>query len=212
MHNNIIFFFTSNLVHSLDSAFVDRCCIEEEVSTSAIECVFEILRMEINSLINHGAIVSETMIYEEFVDMSDDSPSIPWTSFQTPKGLSQPSSRQAEATSQIPDRQWADSHWPLKATTAVSELYKIALLAKGLSGRKLKGLVTHAHYKYLVDEPGDLRDLLIALETVVRKKTGQCGVLERSEWDTQARGEGSDNMEGFLSALEAGGKANNVKR
>ncbi|CAO2649136.1 Nn.00g100850.m01.CDS01 [Neocucurbitaria sp. VM-36] len=186
-HSNVIFVFTSNLINCLDSAFVDRCCLEEEVNTPATECVFDILRKEINGLIQHGLIVSDTMIYA-----SSDSPDTCALS-RVPTASSQLSS-----SSLLPSRQWADIHWPSKATTAVSELYRIAMLAKGLSGRKLKGLVMNAQYKYLVDEPGDLRDLLIALEAVVRKATRHKKITDEQQTATDP-----DAAE-FLTNLEAG--------
>lgn len=148
--------------------------------------MFDILRMEINGLIAHGLIVFETMIYEGIPDLDTSG---------------------RESPTLIPNRQWANIHWPSVAVSAVSELYRVAMLAKGLSGRKLKGLVAHAQYKYLVDEPGDLRDLLIALEAVVRKKTRQPAVSMEQETATArhspTRVDGPVDMAKFLSDLEA---------
>ncbi|KAF1845819.1 P-loop containing nucleoside triphosphate hydrolase protein [Cucurbitaria berberidis CBS 394.84] len=207
-YSNVIFVFTSNLIGSLDSAFVDRCCLEEEICAPATDCVFDILRMEINGSIERGFIVSESMIYEGFSDLSGDSFSDTSSAFsRLPDASPQLGSSHCQEATLIPSWQWASSHWPSRATTAVSELYRIAMLAKGLSGRKLKGLVTHARYKYLVDEPAELRAVLVALEAVVRKQTRQRGeFMEQetaSEYSQTSREESVD-MAKFLSDLEAG--------
>lgn len=179
--------FTSNLIGSLDSAFIDRCCLEEEVNTPATECVFEILRKEINGLLQCGIVFCETMIYEAWSDSTVTT--------------------RASTPNLIPSRQWANIHWPSTATTAVSELYRIAMLAKGLSGRKLKGLVTNAQYKYLVDEPSDLRDLLVALEAVIRKATRQRTNVGKQEEEAAAN---ESDVAKFLTNLEADENANGM--
>ncbi|KAF1942687.1 P-loop containing nucleoside triphosphate hydrolase protein [Clathrospora elynae] len=193
-YSNIVFIFTTNLIGSLDSAFIDRCCIEKFISAPGTECVFGILRLQINQLIRKGLIGFDTLIYEKPPITSRD-------------GASDPSA--FEYSVQIPDRQWAQMHWPTNAITAVSELYRVATLASGLSGRKLKGLVTYARYEYLVDNPGDLRDLFVALEAVVREKTGQVKIGdggqpdETAEMNSQTEGYESIDIAQFIAQLEA---------
>ncbi|KAH7391968.1 P-loop containing nucleoside triphosphate hydrolase protein [Pyrenochaeta sp. MPI-SDFR-AT-0127] len=214
-HSNIIFFFTSNFISSLDPAFVDRCCIEEEISTPTTECAFEILRMEMNDLIDHGFIVFKTLIYEEFVDLSNKPLDTSFAFVQTPKDISPEDSSQFRELSRIPSREWANSYWPSKARTVVSELYRIAILASGLSGRKLKGLVIQAYYKYIVDEPGELHDMLNALEAVIRRQTGQHGRSVENEAvcksDLEAGKDQVEDVAEFLMSLEADENMNNAK-
>ena len=207
------FFFTSNLVSSLDPAFVDRCYIENEIKAPAAECAFEILRLEINELINRGAIIFERLLFENSPDLSGSDDAFSEAHERHASALGRVGYHQT--LSDIPSRQWASMHWPCNATTAVSELFRIARLGNGLSGRKLKGLVTCARYKYLVDDPGDLRDLLNALEEEIREKTQQRSGDAKTGSDrvdgSQSRmGAAEEDMEKFLAELEACGQAGRV--
>ncbi|KAH8726315.1 P-loop containing nucleoside triphosphate hydrolase protein [Phaeosphaeriaceae sp. PMI808] len=168
-YENVVFIFTSNLPSTLDPAFVDRCRLEKAVDAPSTDAAFEILRMELNALLARGLIVFNTLIYSSSQDVSYDI----WT-----ERLSQPpsvpdQSPYSDMMQGIPSLEWAASHWPASAVTAVSELRRISLLAKGLSGRNLKGLIALARYEHLVDDPSDLHDVLIAFEQVVREKVGR---------------------------------------
>jgi hypothetical protein len=174
-HGNVVCIFTTNLVDNLDPAFKSRCCIKKLVNAPVTDCVFEILRMELNNLINLGLIVFETLIYDlPRGNLSDSSSFVEVPSATSPVDMSI-----------IPTRQWANANWPSTAITAVSTLLEIAKSAPGLSGRTLKRLVTYARYQYLVDEPGDLRDLLVALEAVIREETGPERLSERDRDPTK---------------------------
>ncbi|KAF2831956.1 AAA-domain-containing protein [Ophiobolus disseminans] len=157
---NVIWFFTTNLVEDLDPAFIDRCRFMEEVKTPAANCVFEMLRADINARIRRGRIAFKTLVYGHHCDtiMTD-----------APKDLPQCS----EQPHEIPSLVWATRYWPSTATTAVTVLRQIATLAAGLSGRMLRGLLDVAIFQYLVDDKPDLRQVLDALELVVRKEITQ---------------------------------------
>jgi hypothetical protein len=90
-----------------------------------------------------------------------------------------------DTPNEIPSQQWARTHWPADTTSAASVLLKIAKLAQGLSGRTLKRLVTYARHEYVTDEPGDLRDMLAALEIVVGEKVAQGRMVERGRASTE---------------------------
>ncbi len=199
-YGNVVFFFTSNLVSGLDPAFIDRCCIEKEINAPSADCTFEILRMEVNSLIQVGIISFQTLVYEDSHSVIADDE----CNLSSPFLIEGPGYN--SKLSAIPSRQWASIHWAPNTTTAVSELFRIATLGKGLSGRKLKGLVGCARYEYMVDKPGDLRDLLQALEAVIREKTRQPrkGVGEVDANVTKSHGSmgTAEDIEKFLGGLE----------
>jgi hypothetical protein len=150
-YSNVLLIFTSSLVDNLNPAFKDRCCVEQLMDAPVTDCVYEILRMELNNLIQLGLLVFDSMMYEQV--SSDES-------FST-----------SASVNEISTWQWAKTYWPPNAFTAASSLWEIANLAQGLSERSLKRLVTYARHKYLVEHPGDLRSMLAALDMIVREKT-----------------------------------------
>lgn len=154
-HGNIVFICTSNFIENIDGAFVDRCFLEEFIDVPAVDCVYDILRTELNRLIRQGLVFSDTMVYEGYAVQPESSPVV-----YTQTGL-------------IPSLGWASIHWGGAGCTAASELYRIAGLARGLSGRKLGDLVSQAQYKYTGEGPCELQEMLIALERAVRRKTGR---------------------------------------
>jgi hypothetical protein len=128
--------------------------------------VFEILRTELNALIDHRLVAFNTLVFDSLHGPSSEHPDV--VACASTSGSSQ-----TEHITHIPSLDWADDHWPPTLVTAVSKLRRIALLAKGLSGRKLKSLIALSRYEYLIDHPADLRDVLVALEAVVREVVGQ---------------------------------------
>lgn len=154
-HSNIVFICTSNFIGNIDSAFVDRCFLEEFIDVPTVDCVYDILRSELNGLIQQEVVYSNTMIYEDYTVQPDSTPVM------------------YMQTKSIPSLSWASIHWAGAGRTAASELFRIAELAKGLSGRKLGDLVSQAQYKYTAEGPCDLQEMLVALEKAVRCKTGR---------------------------------------
>jgi hypothetical protein len=164
-YENIVFIFTSNLSSTLDPAFVDRCRIEKIVDAPNADVVFEIMRTELNALISRRLVTFDTLVYD----------SLHGPSSKCSDGAvcaSTSGSSQTEHITHIPSYNWADDHWPPTSVTAVSELRKLSHIATGLSGRKLKNMIALSRYEYLVDHPADLRDVLVALEVVVREVVG----------------------------------------
>jgi hypothetical protein len=194
-HSNVVFICTSNFISHIDSAFVDRCFLEEFIDVPAVDCVYEILRSELNGLIQQELVYSTTMIYEGYAVQPESSPVV------------------YTQTRLIPNLGWASIHWGGAGCTAASELHRIAELARGLSGRKLSDLVSQAQYKYTADGPCDLREMLIALERAVRRKTGRSvheverptGEFERAEKRDAAQ---CGIME-FVSRLKTAGNNSN---
>jgi AAA+ superfamily predicted ATPase len=193
--NNVIFICTSNFISNIDAAFVDRCFLEEFIDAPAVDCVYDILRSELNKLIKQDLVHSHTMVYEGYAGQSGSSAVV-----YTQTGL-------------IPSMNWASIHWGGARRTAVSELYRIAELAKGLSGRKLGDVVSQAQYKYTAEGRCDLEEMLCALERAIRQKTG------RSRPSTQASSEadGADMEDAakcgimeFVSRLKTVGDSSHV--
>jgi hypothetical protein len=104
-----------------------------------------------------------------------------------------------DTPNEISSQQWASTHWPADTTTAASVLLENAKLAHGLSGRTLKRLVTYARYEYVTDEPGDLRDMLVALEAVIRERVGQ---REREKAPTEIPGSRTEGREPQAEGVE----------
>ncbi|KAL5117203.1 hypothetical protein ACEQ8H_004892 [Pleosporales sp. CAS-2024a] len=53
---NIVWIFTTNLVQELDPAFVDRCLFRKAVNAPESDCIYEMLRMDIDARIQRGEI------------------------------------------------------------------------------------------------------------------------------------------------------------
>lgn len=191
---------------NLDDAFISRCFITEFINGPSMASAFEILRSELNGLIEAKKVYWENLVYhlpatngdQILNDSSDSSCSIVSSNGAAivdplPSGY-------------IPSKQWAEINWPRNTISAVSELQRIASVAKGLSGRNLRGLITLARLRHTVDDPCELRDLLIALEVVVCKRIGQ----SRSQLESAAMSAASEEMEidetegieDFLAQLE----------
>jgi hypothetical protein len=148
---------------------VDRCGIEQCVGTPSVKCAYGIFRSVINELINTG------LVFFDPTDLNFD------TSLRDPL-LSSPSQRstcvqsiQSDDTAfghptYLPELDWVDLHLFDRVLTAPWELRRIAAEADGLSGRTLRRLPMLAMTKYTVNEPCDMRDLLVALRRVVKEK------------------------------------------
>lgn len=199
-----MFFCTTNLLTDVDSALIDRCYIETPVDVPSADCVFEILRTDLNSLIQCGKLDCNKLLYDrspalQITDGNDSTSNLLTTL---------PFDIFPETPTCIPDLTWASIHWPKGASTAVSELHKIATLAKGLSGRKLRALVTQTLYMYTVEESCDVQEFLVALESIVKAKTG-LSLCESSQLSAAAAeqnvdaDEHDDDTMAFLSKLEA---------
>ncbi|KAF2134229.1 P-loop containing nucleoside triphosphate hydrolase protein [Dothidotthia symphoricarpi CBS 119687] len=205
---NVVFCCTTNLLADVDSAFVDRCYIETPVNIPAADCIFEILRADLNNLIQCGKLGCEKLGYDgRHIEMP---PIIHCNDLSSTLQSTQTFDLFSKTPIYIPDLTWASIHWPKGATTVVSELHKIATLGKGLSGRKLRALVTQTLYMYTVEEPCDLQAFLIALESVIRAKVGiPLREAEAEDSSTAASEQATDNDEhntetmAFLSKLEA---------
>jgi hypothetical protein len=174
---NIVWLFTTNLLDTLDPAFVDRCRLKKSINAPATSCVYEMLRTEINAKIRRGKIVIDSLVY----DVAHDAVSV-----TTPEGSSTNDIHpNTEGANEIPTIEWASINWPPTTTTAVVVLQRIATLAAGLSGRNLRGLLDVALFTYWINDPPNLRDALAALEVIVREETGQT---------VEANHEGSGNL------------------
>ncbi|OAL53173.1 P-loop containing nucleoside triphosphate hydrolase protein [Pyrenochaeta sp. DS3sAY3a] len=203
---NVIFIFTSNMFANLDEAFTSRCFITEFINGPSMACAFEIFRSELNGLIEAKKVYWENLVYhlpatngDQILNDSNDSS----CSMTSRNGAA---TVDLSPSSCIPSKQWAEINWPRNTISAVSELQRIASVAKGLSGRNLRGLITLARLQHTVDDPCELRDLLIALEVVVCKRTGN----SRSHFESAAVSAASEEMEmdetegieDFLAQLE----------
>jgi hypothetical protein len=74
----------------------------------------------------------------------------------------------------VPTLAWASKHWSPHSSTAVSVLRRIATLVVGLSARNLRGLPDVALFEaFAEDDVPELRNILDALETVIRREALQ---------------------------------------
>ena len=173
----------------------------------AADCIFEILRADLNSMIQYGKLSYEKLVYDEGRNFQAPD-EVSQTARCSNMSSTQPSIQTSDCFSDfapktptyIPDLMWASMHWPKGASTAVSELHKIAALAKGLSGRKLRALVTQTIYMYTVEEPCDLQEFFTALESVIKAKAGLLLCETKQAMDND---EHNDDTMAFLSKLEA---------
>jgi hypothetical protein len=136
---NVVWIFTTNLVEDLDPAFLDRCRLKEVINAPVVDCVYEMLRAEINTKIRQGEIVIDTMMYDPRYGINSAGSSTNTALICT------------EHLTELPSLDWATRYWPPAASTAVSILQRIATLAAGLSGRNLRGLLDVALFTYWVD-------------------------------------------------------------
>jgi SpoVK/Ycf46/Vps4 family AAA+-type ATPase len=166
---NVVFICTSNLIDNIDSAFVDRCGIEQCVGTPSVECAYGIFRSVINELIKTG------LVFFDPADLNSDTCLRDLTSSSPSQRSTYVQSTQSNDTAfghptYLPELEWVDLHLFDRVLTAPWELRRIAAEADGLSGRTLRRLPMLAMTKYTVNEPCDMRDLLVALRRVVKEK------------------------------------------
>lgn len=155
------------LHHQSDPAFLDRCRLKEQIDAPAVDCIFEILRGDINTKIQQGDIVVKSLTYD-----------VPCDSIMTDDAEVHPSSDITSASvgipAAVPTLSWAATNWPPTAVTAVSLLRQIASLADGLSARNLRGLLDVIIFEtFAEDAVPELRDTLDALEVVIRREAMQ---------------------------------------
>lgn len=200
----MIFLFTSNLYSNLDAAFLSRCFIKEFVDVPATDCVYEILRSELNGLIQLNKVSAEALMQHR--EQPTEPNSQEHDADDTAAEEVDLVTADAPEVCLIPDVHWAKAHSSSRST-AVSELYRIAGLATGLAGRNLRGLLTLARFRHTVDEPCELRELLHIMELVICKETGRSPEQESAATASRTE-ECMDaemvNIEEFLARLEAG--------
>ncbi|KAI8935795.1 hypothetical protein NX059_007315 [Plenodomus lindquistii] len=169
---NVLFICTTNYIDSIDSAFLDRIFLREHINVPAVNTVFEILRAELNGLLQSGRLTVARMIYDDKVDGAAAVSSVVASTSASP-GISRKSGQanHTQSPSRIPDVAWASTNWIGYTCTATSRIYAVAERAKGLSGRRLRDLVEQARLKYTVDTPCDLEELLNALDRVIDQET-----------------------------------------
>lgn len=170
---DIVWLFTTNLVEDLDPAFVDRCRLKEEINAPVADTVYEIFRADLNSKMRNTEILIDGMIYDQ--RREDDNVNA------TEVLLEDHTTTDNSHIGSIPALEWARFHSPPTATTAVSILRKIARLAVGLSSRNLRGLVDVALFKHVTEDQPRLREVLSALEVVVRKEITEHTVVGRGQ-------------------------------
>lgn len=166
---NVVFICTSNLLDNIDTAFVDRCGIEQCVGTPSIECAYGIFRSVINELIKTG------LVFFDPTDLNlDTCLRDPISSSPSQRSIYVQSTQSDDTASgqptYLPELEWVDLHLFDRVLTAPWELRRIAAEADGLSGRTLRRLPMLAMTKYTVNEPCDMCDLLVALRRVVKEK------------------------------------------
>ncbi|KAF1920158.1 P-loop containing nucleoside triphosphate hydrolase protein [Ampelomyces quisqualis] len=165
---NVVWLFTTNLPEDLDPAFVDRCRLKEHVHAPAANCVYDILRADINAKLRCGEILVGSAPRDGLGEIIGDC---------TTNGTSENGVPLCAAVDDdnIPSLVWAGKCSPPAEGTAAATLQCIAANACGLSGRNLRGLLDVALFTYFVDETPSLSDALVALERVVQKEARQAG-------------------------------------
>ncbi|KAF2206020.1 P-loop containing nucleoside triphosphate hydrolase protein [Delitschia confertaspora ATCC 74209] len=88
---NVVFICTTNMMESLDEAFVDRCGIKQYIGTPNHECAYEIFRSVTNELINSRLMMYIPNIQWSIANLLDHPNSAPlrlWRIAQKAGGLS----------------------------------------------------------------------------------------------------------------------------
>ncbi|KAF2655349.1 AAA-domain-containing protein [Lophiostoma macrostomum CBS 122681] len=148
---NVLFICTSNLKSRLDTAFIDRCGIKQDIGSPSTACAYEILQTMINELIRND------LVLYDGADQHTNSPASSSSSF-------------TETHSYMPSLSHTNIHFSNSPECAPRQLYKLARRAEGLSGRTLRRLPILALTKYTDDEPCAMQDLLAALKKVIAEE------------------------------------------
>ncbi|KAK7542455.1 pachytene checkpoint protein 2 [Phyllosticta citribraziliensis] len=144
--SNIVVLCTSNLVHALDSAFMDRVDIKQLVPNPESRAIYEILRSSLNELIRNR-ILTPLEVSGQDKEFFEDG------------GHWFPSAAQLLLCSG-----WNDEDDPEGHSSPAIRLWKISERCEGMSGRALRRLPANALAMYTYSNPVELGALLDALE------------------------------------------------
>jgi SpoVK/Ycf46/Vps4 family AAA+-type ATPase len=166
--SNVLFICTSNLRSSLDTAFIDRCGIKQDVGSPSTACAYEIFQTMINELIKNSLVLYDGADQHTHGSSSSSSSSsfVGINDFDTTMS----NAPEIEGQSYIPSLSHTTLHLSHLPDCAPRKLYKLAQQAEGLSGRTLRRLPILALTKYTDDEPCTIQDLLTALKQVIAEE------------------------------------------
>ncbi|KAF2710474.1 AAA-domain-containing protein [Pleomassaria siparia CBS 279.74] len=173
---NVMLICTSNLINSLDDAFVDRCTIQKFVATPNAKCSFEIFRSVINKLIDMNSVFFDSSDLEQDLMMENSdgcnysqTSSLRSWNMESYDGALGPENASYSST-RLPSFEWVERNFANRDDTLLWEFRTLAINAAGLSGRALRRLPTLARFEYKPDKPCSLRDLLHALSKGIAEK------------------------------------------
>ena len=190
---NIVFLCTSNMVKSLDAAFLDRCGLKVAVDPPSLASQYAILRGRIQKLITRGVILSKTVL---------------------------PSYRDAEVD-QIVDSELPGSKILQILTLINSKLTTSELSEGAISGRSLAQLPEQALLRYLRGEDCDLDMALRLFEQFVKAeqtRTKHAEIKEEEQSEEMLKGVNDilkaesdvDQPERALTRVELSGRKRNA--
>ncbi|KAF2683495.1 P-loop containing nucleoside triphosphate hydrolase protein [Lentithecium fluviatile CBS 122367] len=179
---NVVFIATTNLLSTIDKAFLDRCCIKQEIRNPSGSVSYEVLRGAINKRIDQGLVRCDSWVFDEgngHAENTMDDASL--SEELTYDHATSARASEAGATNSnggnelahIPDLALANMLWPHNAVTVSSELQRIAVQGTDVSARKWSHLVNWARYAHTVEVPCGIRDLLAGLEKVLEQELGR---------------------------------------
>ncbi|KAH3954843.1 hypothetical protein HBH70_035400 [Parastagonospora nodorum] len=157
---NVVWIFTTNLVDDLDPAFVDRCLLREAIKAPVANCIYELLRAELNTRIQRGEILLDHM-----------AESASSHGLQTTGRIINADAATSDIPLiEIPSLKAAKVHQSATLHTVVQMLQHISTLSMGISARHLRGLLKVSHFQCRVYGRPTLQEALTAFEILVRKE------------------------------------------
>lgn len=173
---NVIVFCTSNLINTIDPAFLDRVDVKQHISNPCPAAAYEIFRTSLNELIRCNLLApssdSDDVVEDsdEVVQLVGDSPSIS----SVPGG-----DWILMDLYTIPTLLYMNVHLWNRTNCPARKLWRIAQRCEGLSGRTLRRLPFLALALHIHGESCTVHEGLAVLAMAVDEETGKGGELKR---------------------------------
>ncbi|OCL13152.1 AAA-domain-containing protein [Glonium stellatum] len=173
---NVIVFCTSNLVSTIDSAFLDRVDVKQHISNPCPATAYEILRISLNELIRCNLLVP----LSDPDDVDEDSDNAVQLVGDSPS--TSPSSGEDWVlmdSRTIPTLLYMNVHLWKRPNCPARKLWRIAQRCDGLSGRTLRRLPFLALALHIHSEACTVREGLVALAMALDEEIGKEDEIKR---------------------------------
>jgi SpoVK/Ycf46/Vps4 family AAA+-type ATPase len=166
----VVFIATTNLLSTMDKAFLDRCSIKKQIPNPTDNASFEIVRRVINKSISQGLVYCDSLVLDKGDARNEDDMGDAPRTVQEQDPQAKPSS--CGKPTYIPHLVTSDWQWSNDAVAVPTAIQRLAQRGRDVSARKWHHLVNWARYEHTVKIPCEIRELLAGLEKVLKEELG----------------------------------------